>query len=101
MATEPQSGPSPGAAGATSDTHIAPWASRWGVQPVPQQAPVASPSPPDPKEVTESAPTTAVAQHRAPSLFASRLMAGISALAFMLLAVLVVICWPDISRMLD
>lgn len=100
MATEPHSGPSPGAAGATTDTHIAPWASRWSVPPEPQQAPVASSSPTVPKEAAKSAPIAPVVKHPVPSLFAARLMAGISALAFGLLALLVVICWPDISRLL-
>lgn len=96
MAAEPLSSPS------NADTHIAPWASKWdALSEIPKTQPSSPPSRP-----VEAAPAPLakadekLAPPAAQGVFASKLMAGISAASFILLAALIVICWPDISRAL-
>lgn len=100
MASEPHSGPSSNTSAGAADVHIAPWASKWDALPEPVEAtPPAAvradaaktpPAPPAPRPAKAEA---------AQGLFASRLMAGISALSFALLLLLAVVCWPDIARL--
>ncbi|CAN5473898.1 hypothetical protein BH10PSE18_BH10PSE18_43520 [soil metagenome] len=100
MASEPHSGQPNGAAGVAADTHIAPWASKWDALPEPTEAPPSSP-PPLRMDASNAPSVPADAKSVPPQgVFASKLMAGISAVSFVLLALLIVICWPDLTRML-
>lgn len=100
MASEPQSGQPNGAAGVAANTHIAPWASKWDAFAEPTHASASSPAPRSVQ--APSAPSAPVDAQARPSrgVFASTLMAGVSTVSFVLLALLIVICWPDLSRML-
>ncbi len=90
MAAEPNSEQS------TTDVHIAPWASKWDALP----ESVESAAPPVARADAVKIPTPPNHANAQPGgvLFASKVMAGISALSFVLLALLVVACWPDIAR---
>ncbi len=99
MASEPDSGQLNSAAGVAADTHIAPWASKWDSL----REPAVAPSSPSTHRVEAVSTSSAPADAKTippRGVFASKLMAGVSALSFVLLALLIVICWPDLTRML-
>ncbi len=97
MASEPHSGQSNSTSAGAADAHIAPWASKWDALPEPVGATVPASLRADTAKI---APAPHLARPEpARGLFASKVMAGISALSFVLLALLAVACWPDIARL--